>query len=417
MSDDALKQPVAQAGRTLYLVVFLFFAWGFATVLIDTLIPKLKGLFALTYAEVMLTQFSFFLSYFLFSMPAAVVLSRIGYSRSIALGLVVMAAGCLLFAPAASIGLYPVFLAALFVMAAGITMLQVAANPYVAILGPESTSASRLTLTQAFNSLGTTIGPLVGAAFILGNENTAATSAPSAAARAAEIRAVQTPFLAIAAILVVVAAVFWAKRAADAAAAERAVGLGASFRVLRKARLALGALSIFLYVGAEVSIGSLLVNYLMESSVLGLEAPRAGRLVSLYWGGAMLGRFIGAYILKKMPGGLLLLVAASGAALLAGGSSVSVGTVAAVTLIAVGLCNSIMFPTIFTLALEGLGEQKPAGSGALCMAIVGGAIVPVITGAVADRYGIAASLAVPAICYAWIIFYGLLTWRGLRVSN
>jgi FHS family L-fucose permease-like MFS transporter len=399
----------------LVLVVFLFFAWGFATVLIDTLIPKLKGLFDLNYAEAMLTQFSFFLSYFLFSMPAAVVLAHVGYTRSIVLGLAVMAGGCALFAPAALAGVYPAFLLALFVMAAGITMLQVAANPYVAILGPEQTSSSRLTLAQAFNSLGTTIGPLVGAALILDRGapiGTDAAVAMSEAARRAEASALQVPFLAIAAALVVVAAVFWWKRKTDTTVADAAADLGSSFRVLRKLRLALGAVSIFVYVGAEVSIGSLMVNYLIQSSVLGVTAAQAGRLISFYWGGAMIGRFVGSYVLQKLPAGLVLTAVAVGAAALAGTSAVSTGTVAAATLIAVGLCNSIMFPTIFTLALEGLGGEKPAGSGALCMAIVGGAIVPVITGAAADRVGLAASLLVPAVCYLWIVGYGIYTWRS-----
>ena len=415
--------PPNPATRMLYLVVFLFFAWGFATVLIDSLIPKLKGLFALSYAEVMLTQFCFFLGYFLFSMPAALVLCRIGYVRSIVLGLGVMAVGCLLFAPAAAAGLYPGFLVALFVMAAGITTLQVAANPYIAILGSEESSPARLTLAQAFNSLGTTIGPLIGASLILdrGIGGPTPTEAPTEAAlamlRRGEASALQAPFIAIAAILILVAVAFWWLRKSDTATAGATVSLGESFRVLAKPRLALGALSIFVYVGAEVSIGSVLVNYLIQGTVLGIAAVQAGRLVSLYWGGAMVGRFIGSAVLQRFPAGLMLAGCALGAALLAASSASTTGMVAAVTILAVGLCNAIMFPTIFTLALEGLGDDKPAGSGMLCMAIVGGAVIPEVTGLAADAFGLAASLFIPALCYLWIAAYGILTWRGLRLQG
>ncbi|TAL04751.1 MAG: sugar MFS transporter [Rhodospirillaceae bacterium] len=412
------QMPKIEKGM-LYLVVFLFFAWGFSTVLLDSLIPKLKSLFALNYAEVMLTQFCFFLSYFLFSMPAAVVLSKIGYVKSIVLGLIVMATGCLLISPAAMTGIYPGFLIALFVMAAGITMLQVAANPFIAVLGPERDSSSRLTLAQAFNSLGTTIGPQIGAAFILSQSGPASVdtngmSAPALAAlRIQEAHDLQIPFIAIALTLVLVAAIFWQHRKADTAAAGAATGLRSSGRVLAKPRLAIGTLCIFVYVGAEVSIGSVMINYLMQGSVLGISAAQAGKLVSLYWGGAMIGRFVGSAVMRRIPPGLVLAGCAFGAATLATLSSTSVGMIAATAIIAVGLCNSIMFPTIFTLALEGLGEDKPTGSGILCMAIVGGAIIPEITGFAADAVGLSLALFIPAACYLVIATYGLLAWRGL----
>lgn len=402
------------------LVVFLFFAWGLATVLIDTLIPKLKGFFSLSYTEVMLTQFSFFISYFLFSIPAGLVLSRIGYIRGAVLGLGVMALGCVLFSPAATLGIFPAFLVALFVMAAGITMLQVAANPFVELLGSERTSHARLTFAQAFNSLGTTIGPYIGARLILHSGVTIDTHGLSgeamAALRKSEAHALQLPFLVIAAVLVVLALVFWLLRGSRAPAVKGQAEFRAILALLGRSRLVLGALAIFTYVGAEVSIGSLMTNYLMQPSTLGAAAERAGELVSLYWGGAMIGRFAGSLILWISRPGYVLAACAAGACALAITSSLSLGVFAATTLIAVGLFNSIMFPTIFSLASEGLGEQTPNGSGLLCMAIVGGALVPLVTGAVADATSLATSLFVPAACYVWIAIYGVMAAQGLGLA-
>ena len=404
------------------LVVFLFFAWGFATVLIDSLVPKLKGLFELTYTQVMLTQFSFFVGYLFFSIPAGFVLSRIGYMRSTVVGLAVMAVGCIMFAPAAALGSFPAFLLALFVMAAGITMLQVAANPFIAELGPEPSSHSRLTLAQAFNSLGTTIGPWVGAALILGGgvALNARELSPAAVAvlRRNEAQAVQIPFLGIAAVLLLVAVAFWLLRRSSAPSVNAKVAnLGEIVRLFNRPRLMLGTLAIFVYVGAEVSIGSVMTNYLMQPSVLGLISSRAGRLVIYYWGGAMIGRFIGAYILQQAKPGYVLSACAVAALVLALLSSFTTGTVAAYSLIAVGLFNSIMFPTIFALASEELGDETPNGSALLCMAIVGGAVIPVVTGAVADATSLATSLLVPAVCYVWIGIYGVLAARGLGLTE
>jgi FHS family L-fucose permease-like MFS transporter len=418
-NSDAPGQgsAVASGSRIAPLVVVLFFAWGFATVLIDTLIPKLKGLFQLNYTEAMLTQFAFFLGYLVFSIPASFLLARIGYVRQIVVGLVVMALGCMLFSPAAQLGVYPVFLLALFVMAAGITTLQVAANPLIALLGSPATSHSRLNLAQAFNSLGTTVGPLVGAALILQGGVVAPDPARIAPGlletfRKAEANAVQAPFLGIAVVLLVLAVVFWRLRRSPAgptAAVEGAPGF--DFGLLRRPRLALGAVSIFVYVGAEVSIGSLMINYLMLEKTLGVAAATAGHLVALYWGGAMVGRFIGSAVLRWIPAGMALCFCALGASLLACTSAATLGVFAAIAVIAIGLFNSIMFPTIFTLAIEGLGERTPQGSGLLCLAIVGGAIVPLITGRVADLAGLSASLIVPALCYLWIAVYGWLSAR------
>lgn len=415
-SPGMTSEPKAAPRRTLLiaLVVLLFFAWGFATVLNDSLVPKLKGLFDLSYTEVMLTQFSFFIGYFFFSIPAGFVLSRIGYIRGAILGLLVMACGCLLFWPAVASGIFPVFLVALFVVAAGITLLQVVANPFIAELGPQSSSHSRLTLAQAFNSLGTTIGPLIGAALILkGGVNidiSHHSPAALAAARATQANAMQFLYLAVAAGLAIVASLFWLMRKSDAPqVSAKMASFSAVWALRRNSRLLLGAIAIFVYVGAEVSIGSMMTNYFMQPSVLGLAAQRAGTLVSFYWGGAMIGRFIGSFVLREVRPGLLLSICAVCALVLASTSSLSIGPLAAWSLISVGLFNSIMFPTIFALASENLGDETPNGSALLCMAIVGGAIVPEITGAVADATTLAAALAVPAVCYIWIAIYGLIT--------
>lgn len=393
MSANAEVATLDVTRRIRPFVVSLFFVWGFATVLVDSLIPKLKAQFTLTYAEVMLTQFAFFLAYFLFSVPLGMLLARVGYIRGIVIGLAVMAAGCLLFIPASSMGVFGVFLLALFVMASGITMLQVAANPLMALLGSPETSHSRLNLAQAFNSFGTFVGPFVGASVILAAGST------------------QGPFVGIAVGLVVIVFIFWQFRDVDHGVFAVEPGQGLAFGVLRERRLALGALSIFTYVGAEVSIGSLMTNYLMQDYTLGLIAQKAGHLVAFYWGGAMVGRFIGSAVLQRVRAGTVLCVCALGAATLVTSSSLSVGAMAAATLIAVGLCNSIMFPTIFTLGIEKLGSHTPQGSAMLCLAIVGGAIVPVITGFVADHSSLQQALWVPVVCYLWIAIYGWLA-RG-----
>jgi len=399
------------------LVVALFFAWGFATVLVDPLIPKLKALFTLDYVEVMLTQFSFFIAYFVVSLPAGALIARIGYVRGIVAGLVLMALGCSLFSPAAALGVFPGFLLALFVMAAGITTLQVAANPLIAILGSERSSHSRLTFAQAFNSLGTTIGPYIGATFILGGGPAplpaGASPALLDAQRSAEAHAIEGPFLAIAGGLVVLALIFFVARRQRIGAVTQAVAGRKDLALFTRPRLFCGALSIFTYVGAEVSIGSLMINYLMQSRTLGLDAVSAGKLLSFYWGGAMVGRFIGAAVLTRIEAGTVLAACALGAAALASISALSAGMVAAVTVLAIGLCNSIMFPTIFTLAIEGLGDDTPRGSGLLCLAIVGGAVIPLISGYAADHLGLSLALFVPALCYLWIATYGGLTRLGV----
>ncbi|HQT63972.1 MAG: glucose/galactose MFS transporter [Acidocella sp. 20-57-95] len=401
------------------LVTTLFFAWGFSTALNDTLVPKLKALFSLNYTEAMLIQFCFFTAYFVMSWPSAQLIAKLGYMRGIVTGLVIMAVGCLLFTPAARMGVYPLFLLAFFILATGITLLQVAANPLMALLGSEETASSRLNFAQAFNSFGTFIAPLIGGFFILGSglaqaPDPAQTSpAVLSAFRSSQAAVIQPTYIVIAGIFLVFALIFWLVRRYAAAPATGVVAL--DLHVLRRPQLALGCGAIFVYVGAEVAIGSLMINYLIQPTVFGVTAKAAAYYVSLYWGGAMVGRVIGAAVLRFVRAGIVLGVAALGAAALAATAGFNSGWFAGYALIAIGLCNSIQFPTIFTLGIDRLGDETPQGSGLLCMAIVGGAIVPVLVGVLIDQVGLAHALLLPVLCYLYIAAYGFWTARRSHV--
>jgi FHS family L-fucose permease-like MFS transporter len=377
----------------------LFFAWGLITSLNDILVPHLKGAFTLSYVQAMLVQFCFFGAYCVVSLPAGFIVERIGYQRGIVLGLLAAAVGCVGFYPAAAYRAYPMFLGALFVLASGITLLQVAANPYVSVLGPEETSASRLNLTQAFNSLGTTLGPLLGSIWILG-ESTGQDSG--------SVDVVKLPYLGLAAFLSVIALVIGRFNlpdvSGDAGPQDEHAVTGSLWQ---QRHLVLGTLGIFVYVGAEVSIGSFLVNYLADPKVAGLSEQAAGRYLSLYWGGALVGRFVGAGLLRQFDAGKVLAFNAVCAVGLLLVTMLTTGPVAMWSVLAVGLFNSIMFPTIFTLAIARLGKRTGEGSGVVCMAIVGGALIPVLMGYFADRSGIQHAYWVPLICYLYIVFYGL----------
>jgi FHS family L-fucose permease-like MFS transporter len=405
--DDA---PAASVADLRLFVFALFFIFGGITSLNDVLIPKLKDLFELGYAQVMLVQSAFFLAYFLVSAPAGTIVQRLGYMRGAAIGLATMTAGSLLFIPAAYSGLFPAFLLALFVLAAGITIVQVVANPLICLLGEPRTAHSRLTFAQAFNSLGTTVFPYVGSILILGTlakVDEAQLSGPALLAfRAREAHVVDRTYLGLAVALALVAALVWGRRNRLNERRQPGVSLLHSLSLLARRRFAFGALSIFLYVGAEVAIGSLLVNYLMRADTLALAPRAAGERLSFYWGGAMVGRFIGAALLRRLRPGDVLAGAAACVITLLVVSALSTGVLAGVSLIAVGLFNSIMFPTIFALASEGLGDRAPEGSGLICIAIVGGAIVPPLTGAVADASTLRTALAVPLLCYLGIAAFG-----------
>jgi MFS transporter, FHS family, L-fucose permease len=404
--------------RELRLFVFaLFFIFGGITSLNDVIIPKLKGLFTLSYAEVMLVQTAFFAAYFLISLPGAEIVRRIGYLRTATLGLLTMMIGCLLFVPASSTAAFPLFLGALFVLASGITIVQVVANPLISMLGNPATAHSRLTFAQAFNSLGTTVFPYVGSSLILGSlatvDPTTLSGAALTAYRTAESHTIVTTYLGLAAILFIVAVAVWLHRNRLREQHDRTGTMFHAFGLLRRPRFAFGALCIFLYVGAEVAIGSLLVNYLMQPSTLALGSTEAGHHLPYYWGGAMVGRFIGSGVLRLVAPGKVLACVATGAITLILISANSVGGVSGWTLLAVGLMNSIMFPTIFSLASEGLGKRAAEGAGVIGVAIVGGAVIPPLTGAIADRSGLHFSLMLPALCYAVILAYGFYARRPL----
>lgn len=412
----SLAQPVDEHNPhtgSLVIVTILFFMWGLLTSLNDVLIPHLKSIYTLTYLQAMLVQFCFFGAYFIVSLPAGALIRRIGYQNGAVTGLMIAAAGCALFYPASKSG-YGLFLFAFFVLASGITILQVAANPYVTVLGPARTASSRLTLTQAFNSLGTTVAPALGGLLILSTvalsaEQLAALPiAEQAAHKAQEAAAVQGPYLALAAALATLAVLFAVARlpkishADDGKPAVDGKGGALAYR-----HLVLGAVAIFLYVGGEVSIGSFLINFLGEANIAGLSHADAAQYVSLYWGGALVGRFIGFAVMRYVSPGKTLAFNAFGSILLVLLATFTEGKLAMWAILAVGLCNSIMFPTIFSLALHGLGKFTGQGSGILCMAIVGGAVVPFVQGMFADTIGLQPSFLVPAACYLFILYFGL----------
>ncbi|HAT42047.1 MAG TPA: glucose/galactose MFS transporter [Rheinheimera sp.] len=393
-------------------LTFLFFIWGFITCLNDILIPHLKGIFDLSYTQASLVQFCFFGAYFIVSLPAGWFVRRAGYQRGIVVGLLIAASGCVLFYPAAATQTYELFLGALFVLASGITLLQVSANPYVTALGNAETASSRLTMTQAFNSLGTAIAPYFGALLILGGV-TAAVGTPEY--KIQEAQSVQLPYLALATALLVMAIVFAYLKLPRVTEHEDNQMVNADpGSAWQYSHLVLGALGIFVYVGGEVSIGSYLVSFMHQPEIAGLSEVDAGKYLSYYWGGAMVGRFIGAVVMQKVPAGKVLAFNAVIAALLVVVAIVSTGPMAMWALLAVGLFNSIMFPTIFSLAVTGLGRFTSNGSGVLCAAIVGGAIVPVLQGVLADAIGLQLSFMIPVLCYAYICFYGL---RGSHIKE
>lgn len=397
-------------------VTTIFFMWGFLTCLNDILIPHLKASFDLNWTQAMLIQFTFFGAYFLMGLPAGKLVTALGYKKGIVAGLAIAGVGALLFWPAAQFHAYPLFLGALFVLATGITVLQVAANPYVALLGPEKTSHSRLTLAQTLNSFGTFLAPFFGGMLILGAAK-GNSAALTAAERAAEAQAVQVPYLGLGITLFVLAAIMMAFKLPSIGGVED-VAHNKRYTIgdaLKHPHVLFGVLAIFFYVGAEVSIGSVLVNYLSSSTIgLSLTEQQAAKYVAYYWGCAMVGRFVGTFLLAKInPRVLLAIFAVINIALLLVTMSTS-GTTAMYSVIAIGLFNSIMFPTIFALGIERLGPLTEKAASLLIMAIVGGAIIPLATGWIADHHGLQRSFWLPLLCYAYIAYYGLV---GSRIRG
>src|SRR5579872_4171018 len=400
-------------GVPLATVTTLFFMWGFLTCLNDILVPHLKSIFDLNYTRVMLIQFAFFGAYFIFSIPSARIIDMIGYQRSMVAGLLTMGLGAFLFVPAASVPSYPLFLGALIVLAAGITCLQVAANPYVTVLGKPETASSRLNLTQAFNSLGTFLAPFFGGLLILSAAPKTIEEiralAPNAlqAYRLHEAATVKLPYVGLGVALVLLAITIGSFRLPKIEHAQHRVGEKVNDSIWNHKNLIFGAIAIFVYVGAEVSIGSFLVNYFSQPEIGGLTEKVAASYVAFYWGGAMIGRFVGSGLLQTIKTGRLLGICAICAAALVAISMVSSGHFAMWSIILVGLFNSIMFPSIFTLGVAELGPLTGDGSGVMIMAIVGGALIPLAQGAIADRVGIHHAFFLPVICYLYILFFAL----------
>ena len=464
VGDGAGDDRQVHAPGLNYFVFALFFIFGGITSLNDVILPKLQELFTLSYTEAMLVQFCFFTAYLLIGIPGAELVKRVGYMRGAVVGLLTMMCGCLLFIPASQTATYGLFLAALFILASGVVVVQVVTNPLISLLGPQKTVHSRLTFAQAFNSLGTTIFPRVGSGLILGGLAGVSAKELSGAEldayRTAESAAIVSTYIGLALALAVIAAVVWAYRNKlphDASAARDAAlttpgryiaglvpiiaggwmviqgnywfennelpGIALLMAgpaiwlwgnpLLTRTRFSYGALCIFLYVGAEVSIGSLIVGYLMQESVMGLSERAAGDLIFLYWGGALVGRIIGSAVLRFVSPGLVLAGVATGAIALVLFSTNATGTTAGYSLLAVGLMNSIMFPTIFSLACEKLGAKAADGSGIINIAIFGGAVIPLLTGILADASGsLGTAMILPIICYAIIGGFGFYARRA-----
>ncbi|QYE35656.1 MFS transporter [Polymorphobacter sp. PAMC 29334] len=380
----------------------IFFIGGFLTAIVSLLVPRLKLIYQLDYAQALLVQFASHLSYLLFAVPITLVVVRSGYMRSIAAGLAIMACGCIAIATADFVGSFILVLAALLLLALGITFLQIAANTVVTIVGTSDGSAARLTLLQGFNSLGTVLGPVLAAPLLL------------AGAGSGAAMTVGVPFLGSAIVLIGLTTAFIVYRDLldPASRQSAAVILTRLPALLQNPRIVAGMGAMFAYVGAEVTIGTLLTNYLMQREVLGVTPVTAGRLVSLYWAGAMIGRFAGAALLRRIATSRVLTSVALCAAALTMVATLASGVASAVALLAVGLCNSVMYPTIYTLALPSAEELAPLGGMLLCMAVVGGAVLPLLTGVAADAVGLAPALAIPALCYISIAAFAATRWRA-----
>jgi FHS family L-fucose permease-like MFS transporter len=411
MGDGTSDDRQVHAPGLNYFVFALFFIFGGITSLNDVIIHKLKELFTLNFFEASLVQFWFFIAYAVVGIPGARLVKRLGYMRGAVAGLVTMMAGCLMFIPASQTALFPMFLFAYFILATGVVLVQIVANPLISLLGPERTTHSRLTFAQAFNSLGTTVFPIVGAGIILGSiANVSADQLSGEALQAyrqTESAIITSTYLGLATALALVAGAVWLFRNRLKGEKHEQTSLADGLALLKLPRFGYGAASIFLYVGAEVAIGSFIINYLAQEEILGQPESVIGWMVSIYWFGALVGRFIGSAVLRFVSPGLTLAAVAAGAITLILISANTTGVLAGYSLIAVGLMNAIMFPTIFSLACEKLGPRAADGSGIINVAICGGAIIPPMFGALADATSLAFALVLPAACYAIIAGFGI----------
>jgi FHS family L-fucose permease-like MFS transporter len=391
-ADPASLQPTI-ATRLFGMLIGVYFSGGFLTAMISLLVPRLEILLGLDHAQGFLVQFAFYSSYLLFAAPITLFVVRHGYLRGVVAGLSVMALACLAFAGAQASRSFLAVLLSLLALSSGVTFLQIAGNAVMTVVAPAPDMAWRFTLLQGFNAIGTVLGPLIGAWFLLG--------------RFTGSLVPNLPFLASAAALALLAAIFFGMRDALPVVRERSPAFGRLPVLLRDPAMLAGIGAIFAYVGAEVTVGTLAINYLMEPRSIGASPVAAGRLASLYWGGAMLGRFAGAGLLRSIAADRLLAGAAVGALILVAGGVGFAGVPGAVAVLAIGLCNAIMFPTIYMLALPTRQEDVPVAAMLLCMAVVGGAAIPLAAGFAADRFGVAHALLVPGLCYAGVLAFAL----------
>lgn len=396
-----MSSQTQQQNNTVALGVLtsLFFMMGFITCLNDILIPHLKGIFNLNYTQAMLVQFCFFTAYALMSIPAGKLVEKIGYKGGVIGGFLIAALGCILFYPAAGSASYVIFLGALFILATGIVLLQVAGNPYVTLLAKPGQESTTLTLIQAFNSLATTVAPPIGAALIF---------VDATASLEERVSSVQIPYLGLAGFMILLAVAVALIKLPDArqiANAETEHNHDGKTSVWQYKHMIFGAIGIFCYVGGEVAIGSMMINVLQE--IANVDHGRGAFYLSLYWGGAMIGRFAGSAIMTKFQPAKCLAFNATAAVVLILLAIIFGGQIAMWSLLAIGLFNSIMFPTIFSLATKGLGKFTGQASGIICTAIVGGALVPVVQGYAADTIGLLPAFLVSALCYCYIVFFAL----------
>ncbi|MET3711411.1 FHS family L-fucose permease-like MFS transporter [Sphingomonas trueperi] len=404
--------PPTQYGRALALLATLFFMWGFITVINNTLLPHLRSVFNLNYTQTTLIESVWFIAYFVASIPSAKLIERIGYQKSLVVGLLVMAAGAAGMTLAASLPSYGVTLVMLFVIASGITLLQVAANPYVTVIGPSETGSSRLNLVQAFNSLGTTLAPLFAGYLILGRSKggtaEAGATALTQAERLADAQSVILPYALVAVVLVVLAIVIarFPLPAMGSATSRVAKEDRKNHSLWKHRNLVFGVPAIFIYLIAEIGVANLFINFVSQPGIANITQNEASRYLALLWGGMMVGRFAGSFLMQKVPAGTVLAGFSIGAFVVMLGATFLTGPAAMWSLILVGLCHSIMFPTIFSLGIKGLGPLTEEGSGLLIMAIAGGALV-VVQGWIADAYGLQHSFLLTAVCELYILFYAL----------